>query len=170
MSVKIAREALRDFLASHRSRAIVIKGAWGVGKTYFWKSLLADYREVAYPRKYAYVSLFGLSTADQVREAILVMTRSLDTDGGSAHAWKMRVTEWAKVFGGVLKGIPYIGAIKVDLRALAPLLINQTLVCIDDFERTGGNGAEADQILGYLTQLIEIAWTPPTALDSSSCW
>ena len=47
--------------------AVLIKGKWGSGKTYFIKNFIEDNKKEI---KFIYVSLFGLSTIDEVNEKI----------------------------------------------------------------------------------------------------
>jgi tRNA A37 threonylcarbamoyladenosine biosynthesis protein TsaE len=42
MSLDIIRKEITRFLASDTPEVLVIKGAWGVGKTFLWRKLLKD--------------------------------------------------------------------------------------------------------------------------------
>ncbi len=48
--------------------AVLISGPWGVGKTYQVKQFLQ--RHQPKPEKLLYVSLYGLSTLDEIRDAL----------------------------------------------------------------------------------------------------
>jgi Cdc6-like AAA superfamily ATPase len=69
---------LKDFLTAEKAEVLCIRGEWGVGKTYTWNKILkatSDEKATA-PNieKYAYVSLFGLTTLDQLKYAIFENT------------------------------------------------------------------------------------------------
>src|SRR5206468_2092924 len=64
--------ALNEFLAADEPRAIALTGEWGRGKSYYWRSFLSSRRfDPEVTRSYAYVSLFGLSKLDDVRDALV---------------------------------------------------------------------------------------------------
>src|SRR5258708_4230084 len=48
--------------------AVMINGPWGIGKTYLVKEFLRQFFEQ--DKKYVYVSLFGLSTIDEIDAAL----------------------------------------------------------------------------------------------------
>jgi predicted ATPase len=50
--------------------AVLLNGAWGVGKTFLVKRFFKQFPTEGEPRA-VYVSLFGLSTLDEVDEALL---------------------------------------------------------------------------------------------------
>ena len=64
-------KVLDDFLQSE-DRVAVIKGEWGVGKTYFWnkyydaKAKRKEINEIAY----SYISLFGVDSIEDIKKKI----------------------------------------------------------------------------------------------------
>jgi tRNA A37 threonylcarbamoyladenosine biosynthesis protein TsaE len=63
---------LGRFLVDGKPEVICVKGRWGVGKTYAWKRAL---QEAAAGGKmvlstYSYVSLFGVTTLEQLKYSI----------------------------------------------------------------------------------------------------
>jgi hypothetical protein len=60
----------------------LLKGEWGVGKTYFIKKFIRDYHDIIAKQSYSYVSLFGISSSADLMHAIYlntVPTRTLGT-------------------------------------------------------------------------------------------
>jgi Cdc6-like AAA superfamily ATPase len=55
-------------LAHSPNYAVMLTGPWGIGKTYVVKDYLR--RFVEGKKKYVYVSLFGLSTINEIDEAV----------------------------------------------------------------------------------------------------
>ncbi|HCP54669.1 MULTISPECIES: P-loop NTPase fold protein [Pseudomonas] len=70
MSVQQVNSALEMFIAEADPKAIVLKGRWGTGKTYMWNMLLKQKKESIFRRKYAYVSLSGVSGLADFKSAI----------------------------------------------------------------------------------------------------
>jgi Cdc6-like AAA superfamily ATPase len=63
---------LTHLLTRHDPFICLIKGPWGVGKTYFIKQFIADHSGSLAKDNYAYVSLFGISTTDQLMQSIFL--------------------------------------------------------------------------------------------------
>ena len=79
MTTAIVRAEIERFLQSSAPEVLCISGRWGVGKTYSWQKYLEaaeDTKKVALSR-YAYVSLFGLETLDDLRKVIVENTIAL---------------------------------------------------------------------------------------------
>ncbi|OYQ79278.1 hypothetical protein B9T11_08570 [Wohlfahrtiimonas chitiniclastica] len=67
-------EALQDFLTNphNENKILVIKGKWGVGKTYFWNNFIDKNRDsiVEIIPTYSYVSLFGISKISELKNMV----------------------------------------------------------------------------------------------------
>ena len=70
MSLKQVEEALTDFAVAEHDRAVVLKGEWGTGKTHLWRQLVLKKRDLFKPRNYSYVSLFGLNSLKDLKQAL----------------------------------------------------------------------------------------------------
>src|SRR6266852_3524006 len=57
------------FLRDGEKKTLILKGKWGVGKTYAWKKFIADQQppELAV----SYVSLFGIKTISEIWQHVL---------------------------------------------------------------------------------------------------
>jgi Cdc6-like AAA superfamily ATPase len=156
---------LKDFLTAEKAEVLCIRGEWGVGKTYTWNKILkatSDEKATA-PNieKYAYVSLFGLTTLDQLKYAIFENTikvaeigkePSLDTlkenvMGVGTHLGKRLMTT-------VLELIPYTKNAVQSLQALSFLSVRNQIICFDDLERRGKDLRLLD-VLGLTSFLSE---------------
>lgn len=66
-------KTLDSFFAG-KDRVIVIKGEWGVGKTYLWDSYIKNRLEIEKKNlpqiAYSYVSLFGKTSLADIRASI----------------------------------------------------------------------------------------------------
>jgi hypothetical protein len=76
VSIKLLAAELARFLGSAEPEVLCITGKWGVGKTFAWNHYLREAQDKGNVRlaKYAYVSLFGRNSLDDVRTAIVEST------------------------------------------------------------------------------------------------
>jgi len=163
---------MRRFLKNPQPEVLSISGRWGVGKTHAWNAILDEARaarEVSLPR-YAYVSVFGLRSIDDLKTLIVQSTVRLNSESieptVESFNENLRSIDGFKNFleRSGRKGLSYIPA----LAALVPggnkiadvllpnaaLLIKNQLVCIDDIERAG-EGLKVQDILGFVSMLRE---------------
>lgn len=161
-ALELLTKELDRFIESKAPQVFCIRGEWGVGKTYAWEQYLiaannADQLPLA---NYAYVSLFGIQTLDQLKAAIFENTISNDLIGttitldsfkektvsSSAAAARKRGTQIARAVG--------FGNLAAALETWSFLAINEQLICFDDIERKGAGLRLAD-VLGLISYLAE---------------
>jgi hypothetical protein len=162
MSILLVEGEVRRFLSSRQPEVISITGRWGVGKTFAWKHYLADAQAkggIALKR-YAYVSLFGINSLDELKYAIfensvktsaIGIEPSLDTLRSNTMAASERLGRKSLWF------IQQIPLVKNNVGGLAPvwfLSVNDTIVCLDDIERRGTNLSARD-VMGLISTLKE---------------
>lgn len=76
MSTNAVRLEIARFLATPDPEVLCLQGKWGVGKTFAWQRYVEDTQAadgVALER-YAFVSLFGVNSIEQLRLAIVENT------------------------------------------------------------------------------------------------
>ena len=79
MLVLDVKAALNGFLSSDEPRAVALTGNWGRGKTFFWNLAIVEFirnKGVDCKVKYSYVSLFGISSISELKDAIFENTVS----------------------------------------------------------------------------------------------
>lgn len=154
-------EAVLSFLryytepAQQLDYAVLIKGAWGSGKTYLIKEFLKQ-REME-ERKHLYVSLYGMTSFSQIEEDFYRQLHPVLS------------SKTAKIAGSILKGIAKT-ALKVDMNGDGKddLTINsqipdlsvkdffstpaETLLIFDDLERCS---MSVTDVLGYINYFVE---------------
>jgi hypothetical protein len=160
---------LRHLLTRPAPFICLVKGQWGVGKTYFIKQFIRENHPVIAKQNYAYVSLFGISGPDELIQAIYLNTIPTKTLAQPladvfSRASSDDALDRVKLFVGRAKplvsrlaGIPLFGA--NNLRAFvvsnaAHWFTRNTLIVVDDLERHGSSFSIRD-ILGILTDLKE---------------
>ena len=162
MSLDNVRRELRRFLGSDDPEVLVLKGAWGVGKTYTWNKILKETQNSGGVRlkKYSYVSLFGINSLDSFKFAIFeqqIGTNLIGTEP-SLETFKTStsdvVSSLSKKSVHLIQELPFVKNIAPALESIAFLSLAKTLVCVDDFERKGSELSARD-VLGLLSALKE---------------
>ncbi|MCB5175530.1 KAP family NTPase [Microvirga lenta] len=162
MSTELVKNEISRFLASKTPEVLCIKGKWGVGKTFSWRRYLqeASQRTAGIGlERYAYVSLFGVNSLDEVKYAIFEGTVKKDQVHQKASLDTLKSTvESAEGFGRKYAWLAnLIPGAKSYLSGAAPaffLTVRNQIVCIDDLERKGSKLESAD-VLGLTSFLKE---------------
>ena len=81
MSTDLIKQQIRNFLTTSRPEVLAIKGRWGVGKTYTWDSHIEEFKSNCELKSYSYVSLFGISSIDALKQSTLLNTIDINTVG-----------------------------------------------------------------------------------------
>jgi hypothetical protein len=161
MSIKLLAAELSRFFDSTDPEVLCITGKWGAGKTYAWQYYLrqAQENDKIKLKRYAYVSLFGRNSLDDVRTAIVENTITSGVVGGKPDLRSFRTVldELSPAAGRLSKlatfipgAAPYLGILN---RALF-LMVRDQIVCIDDLERIAP-GLDMMSVLGLVSSLKE---------------
>lgn len=137
----------------------MLTGDWGSGKTYQWKQALERSARKGVRPRYAYVSLFGLTSLAEVRKriteeaisAIRLPGRS-DTlgeavEGGAIGLKPMQILK-------ILPVIPYLGKLESLAQELSFATVRDAVICLDDLERAPATLRLAD-VFGLASFLKE---------------
>ncbi|MEW6539602.1 MAG: P-loop NTPase fold protein [Pseudomonadota bacterium] len=161
MTVRNLFDELAAFLSSDNPQVLCISGKWGVGKTFAWNKALqkAKSDNTIALSKYAYVSLFGQRSLDDVRYAIFENTVPKANAGDEADLSSLQ-TSIKSAASGWRKGaslasiIPQTSNYAAGLSKLGFLTVRDQIVCIDDLERAG-DGLRTKDVLGIISYLKE---------------
>lgn len=162
MSLSTIKSVITDFLRADDCQVMAIKGSWGTGKTFLWQQLILTERDAIKPKKYSYVSLFGITSLAQLRTAVFAKTVSSDAIGETLslsdrqHLFGRLVHKGksgASWVANVLSGFKVGQGLSVALETVAPYFITDTLVCLDDFERLPKQGPSIEELLGFISEL-----------------
>jgi len=162
MSIEVIKEQIFQFLSSDTPEVMVIKGEWGVGKTYSWKRFLSEANtanEVKLDR-YSYVSLFGINSLEAFKYTIFenVIKNEIIGTEASLDTFKSNASGLIESFGrqsiNLFKGAPIVKSLSPAIETISFLSLNSTLICIDDLERKG-SGLEVKDVLGLVSLLKE---------------
>lgn len=160
MAIRLIEEVTRNFIKRTTPSTLAIMGAWGVGKTHAWKSYLraAVAQEQMGLSSYAYVSLFGIGSLDELRKAIFASTVERQLAGLTPAVNNLASHTGAVVKSITRRNVPnakYIPKFKEYsplLEELSLLSIRESLICFDDLERKG-KGLRVEDVFGLISQL-----------------
>lgn len=155
MSLPYIKVVVDQFIANKHNDLLVIKGGWGVGKTYFWQSLMNDARKTKNvgKRYYSYVSLFGVNSIEELKNTIITTREDVKTSNTRAGLKDIKnlfqqLTAHAENFP-VLRD--YTGGIASQL---VFTMMDDTIICFDDIERRG-NELDIKDVMGLSSLLKE---------------
>ncbi|HEU6456570.1 MAG TPA: P-loop NTPase fold protein [Roseateles sp.] len=152
MSLQHTKELLLSLTRDPENRVIALSGKWGTGKTH----LIGEVTEAAEDESLAgalSVSLFGLSSIDQVKRKLIESV----APGAEAHPkiWegaKQAVTTALKALEGFHKGFAALS--DLNLLLLAPTMLGGKVIVIDDIERKHDK-LGVDEILGFIDEYTQ---------------
>lgn len=163
MSTAIVRAEIERFIQSSAPEVLCISGQWGVGKTYSWQTFLKEAEKAGRVgvSRYAYVSLFGLASLGELRNAIVENTVNMATasvpDASSLHEIMRKGEAYARKSRPALEIAAGFFRMKDAGDALyraAFLTVSNQLICFDDLERAG-KALDMRDILGLASMLRE---------------
>ena len=146
------KNRLNKILKDDLPLGIVIKGEWGIGKTYFWKEFINEFQQKNKDVKTAYISLFEAESLKEIRKDIFIQLHTKKVP------FIRKLLRTFKLFKGVeleLK-IPYL-KLPLIIYALLEnslyLLPNnlKAIICFDEFERLNLNKIELETLLGIIS-------------------
>lgn len=136
----------------------MLTGDWGAGKTYQWKQALERAAKNGVRPRYAYVSLFGLTSLAEVRKriaeevisAVRLPDRSTVGEAVERDVIGLKPMQILKI----LPMIPYLGKLESLAQELSFVAVRNAVICIDDLERAPTSLRTAD-VLGLASFLKE---------------
>lgn len=153
-------EKLKDYLVGSKGyllddklsngKVIMLSGAWGSGKTHFWKNKIEPKLD-----KSIYISLYGKKSISDIENEVL--SKSFLSDFSDEDIKNI------STFGNIAKNIVSIIAPKIGekLEEAKTNLVNNFgknalqnggLLCFDDFERKSKD-VDLNDLFGFITQL-----------------
>lgn len=159
MTLEIVKARLDKLLAAETPKVAMLTGDWGSGKTYQWKRALERAAKKGVRPRYAYVSLFGLTSLAEVRKRITeeaISAVSLPdrnetvgeaVEGGAIGLKPMQILK-------ILPMIPYLGKLESLAQELSFSTVRNAVICLDDLERAPSTLRIAD-VFGLASFLRE---------------
>lgn len=155
MALAQIKPVVEKFIRDDHNDMLILKGGWGVGKTYFWQDMIrkagGDARTGR--RYYSYVSLFGINNLEELRNSILAAR--VDSKAASAEDTVSALVSGLKQLGKGLEGVPILREWTGGMAGTALfMLLKDTLICFDDIERKG-DGLATKDLIGLASLLKE---------------
>jgi hypothetical protein len=162
MSTELVEKEIARFLASSEPEVLCLRGKWGIGKTYSWNVFLrqAQQEKRVSLKTYAYVSLFGLGSLDQLKYAIFENSVKADLIGvkPSLETLQSNTASVTNRLGrkawSILQLLPKVKDFASAVQSLSFLSVRETIICIDDLERKRTLLSTKD-VLGLISHLKE---------------
>lgn len=169
-------KSLQAFFDSDASVA-VIKGDWGVGKTYFWDKYISKRVEANELSQiaYSYISLFGSSSLEDVRKRVFHNAKAISSDETVDKAFEVEFNESSSLFNKIpwvkdglskvqskapfinwfsknSQSLPFVSKFSGMITSLEYSLVKNYIICIDDLERKGKDLA-IKEVMGLVDEL-----------------
>lgn len=162
MTLELAQNELNRFLKSPDAEVLTLRGKWGVGKTYSWNRILLDanQRNEISREHYAYLSLFGIRSLDELKFSLFerLINRQLIGKEPTLETFQANTAKIASALcRKALKQIwltPFMKSLSPALEAISFFSIRNTLICLDDLERRSSSLSVRD-VLGLISLLKE---------------
>ncbi|HJQ27019.1 MAG TPA: P-loop NTPase fold protein [Blastocatellia bacterium] len=155
MSLEQIKTVVEKFISDSHNELLVIKGKWGVGKTFFWQKLVEESKSKKCIGRdyYSYVSLFGINNLEELKHAIIASR--VESNAGTVKGKFNSVTANLKQLADKLEEIPklreYTGGLVSNLLFHS---LDNTLICFDDLERKG-DGLDIKDVFGLASVFKE---------------
>lgn len=163
MSIKLVQSEIERFIAGTDPEVLCIGGKWGVGKTYSWNHYLKNAQaagKIGFKR-YAYVSLFGLKTLDELKYALYEATKPVEKIGDDLTWDDFEPKNVVKTMAGPvrwvishLSKIPGVQNYTGLTESILFYFVGKQMICIDDLERAG-SGLDVLDVFGLVSFLKE---------------
>ncbi len=162
MSTEMVEKEILEFLSTDDPEVLCLSGRWGVGKTFAWNKYAQHASRanlIAFGR-YAYVSLFGIGSLDELKYSIFQNTIQASQIGIEPSLDTLRSNTGATAEKLGRKSIwffEHLPLVKNYVAGLGPvwfLSVSKTIICLDDIERRGKT-LDVRDVMGLVSQLKE---------------
>jgi ferredoxin-fold anticodon binding domain-containing protein len=146
---------VESFFKDPSFKVLGIKGAWGVGKTYFWNQIIS---RSPLPEEFGgffYASIFGLKSLGDIKQGLVL---NYTPSKVRKKKFLSFISKKPIVAAGSLMKklkVPYIGDLSGAYAYWMDEALQNAVVCIDDIER-GESSVSFSEILGFVSTLTEL--------------
>ncbi|MBK0116096.1 MULTISPECIES: NTPase KAP [unclassified Delftia] len=147
MSLSKTKARLVRLLGQDENSVIALSGKWGTGKTHLW-SEVKDVSDDEKIKNALYVSLFGLSSIDQVKRKLIESAiPGVESHGGVFDGIKSLFNAGVTAASQHYKAMAALKDLNVLL--MAPVVLRDKLIVIDDIESKHAK-LGIDEVLGFI--------------------
>ena len=176
--MKIIKKSLDVFFASDM-RVAVVKGKWGVGKTYFWNEYIKDLIKSSQCEQvaYSYISLFGKTSLKDVKQTIFHSSKPIKSESAVDKIFDSSFEEESKIFNRLpwirdavdrskrnapllgwltkfSKDAPFLKQYATLIASMEYGMVSNYVVCIDDIERKS-EALAVKEVMGLVDELAQ---------------
>lgn len=151
------KEILLDKIRNYDSQVIVMKGKWGVGKTYLWDEICSELHKRDCNNKYketGYVSLFGKTSLEDINKAALQSFYLSNQTKSIFDKIKALLFKASDAVSSNAKLTLALLGIDALLSVMNKTNLSEAVICFDDLDRIKDDITLKD-FLGYVNQLSE---------------
>lgn len=151
MSLQATKTHLIQLLDDQDNKVIALSGKWGTGKSHLWREV-KDASGDDMVKGCIYVSLFGLSSIDQMKKKLIEMIiPGAKSNPGMWKSAKQAVSSGVKVLEGFHKGF---GALNDLSLILAPTMLQNKVIVLDDIERKHDK-LNVEEVMGFIDEFTQ---------------
>lgn len=149
MSLEKTKKQLIELLGNTDNKVIALSGKWGTGKTHLWNEVKTESKDEKV-KNALYVSLFGLSSLDQVKRKLMEgALPDAAVGGGKLELIKNLLKSGVHAAATHYKALAAIN--DLNLLLMAPLALRERVIVIDDIERKHAK-LGIDEVLGFIDE------------------
>ena len=151
MSLEITRTHLIQLLDDRDNKVVALSGKWGTGKSHLWR-VVKDASTDEKVNGALYVSLFGLTSIDQMKKKLIEMIiSSAQSNPGMWESAKQAVSSGLKVLEGFHKGFSALNDLSL---ILAPAMLRNKVIVLDDIERKHDK-LNVEEVMGFIDEFTQ---------------
>lgn len=151
MSLRLTKEQLVQLLRDPDNKVISLTGKWGTGKSYMWNEVRVSSMD-SNVKNALYVSLFGLSSMEQLK--LKIIQNALPDAKNHPKAWESAgviIRGAKKVLTSIHQGFSALD----ELALLAvPSILKEKVIVLDDIERKHDK-LNIDEVLGFIDEFTQ---------------
>lgn len=149
MSLEKTKKQLIELLGNADNKVTALSGRWGTGKTHLWNEVKTESKDKKL-KKALYVSLFGLSSIEQVKRKLMEgALPDAALGGGKLEVVKNLFKSGVHAAATHYKALAAIN--DLNLLLMAPLALKDRVIVIDDIERKHAK-LGIDEVLGFIDE------------------
>jgi hypothetical protein len=151
MSLTTTKTHLVQVLEDQENKVVALSGKWGTGKSHLWRQVKQGSNDEKI-RAALYVSLFGLSSIDQVK--LKIVQSAIPTADQHPTWWDKAKKSWgaaSKIMESFHKGFSAINEIAL---LAVPSILKDRVIVIDDIERKHEK-LSVDEVLGFVDEFTQ---------------
>lgn len=143
-------DIINDYITDKTDYAIMLKGKWGSGKTYFYRNIVLEDIKTKNPDlNFVYISLFGITSIEEIQTQIFLSIYSMIKE--------KKITN--RLFKLIAKGafkITQLGNIEEYIKEIQDDAIDlkKIFICFDDVERRSSH-LELKALIGYINAFVD---------------